>query len=98
MVLDNRMAITSADVTESNSTNPVSCMTPTPGIPGTNVITCNMNSLGGPSSSTTVTAMKVVVNYIAPSQTPLTLPATGYLSFDGTDSSNPVSATSVRVK
>jgi hypothetical protein len=98
IVMDNRMAITGVAVTGSNSTDPVSCDTPSPGIAGTNVITCNMDSLGGPSSANTVTAMKVVVNYNAPPQTPLTLAATGYLSFDGTDSSNPISATSVRVK
>lgn len=62
------------------------------------MLTCNMASLGGRSSSPTVTAMKVTVNYTAPLQTPLTLPATGYLSFDGSDSSNPVAATSIRVK
>jgi len=98
MVIDNRINITSAAVTGSNSTDPVSCNTPSPGVAGTNVLTCNMASLGGPSSSTTVTAMRVTVNYTAPLQTPLTLSATGYLSFDGSDSSNPVSATSIRVK
>lgn len=98
MVIDSRISITSAAVTGSNSTDPVSCNAPSPGVGGMNVLTCNMASLGGPSSSTTVTAMKVTVNYTAPLQTPLTLPATGYLSFDGSDSSNPVAATSIRVK
>ncbi len=98
MVLDSRINITSAAITGSNSTDPVSCNVPSPGVGGTNVLTCNMASLGGPSSSTTVTAMKVTVNYTAPLQTPLTLSTTGYLSFDGSDSSNPVAATSVRVK
>ncbi|HET6936672.1 MAG TPA: hypothetical protein VFI72_17645, partial [Candidatus Angelobacter sp.] len=99
MVLDNRLQITSAAVTGSNSTDPVSCNTPTAGLNATNVVTCNMAYLGGPSSGTNpVTALKVVINYIAPNQTPLTLNATGYLSFDGSDSSNPVSPTQIRVK
>lgn len=99
MVLDNRLQITSAAVTGSNSTDPVSCNTPTAGVNATNVVTCNMAYLGGPSSGTNpVTALKVVINYIAPNQTPLTLNATGYLSFDGSDSSNPVSPTQIRVK
>ncbi|MGZ7053314.1 MAG: fibronectin type III domain-containing protein [Candidatus Angelobacter sp.] len=98
MVIDSRMNITSAAVTGSNSTDPVSCNAPSPGVGGTSVLTCNIASLGGPSSSTTVTAMKVTVNYTAPVLTPLTLPATGYLSFDGSDSSAPVAATSIRVK
>lgn len=98
MVLDSRINITSVAVTGSNSSDAVSCNTPSPGVGATNVVTCNMASLGGPSSSTTVTAMKVTVNYVAPGQFPLTLSATGYLSFDGSDSSNPVSPASIRVK
>jgi hypothetical protein len=35
---------------------------------------------------------------VAPNQTPLTLNVTGYLSFDGSDSSNPISAGQIRVK
>lgn len=103
MVIDNRMRVTSSVVTGSNSSDPVSCNAPTPGDPGTNIVFCNIEYLGGSSSgsggSTTVTQLQVTVNYISPvvpAQT--TLLATGYLSFDGTDSSNPVATGQVRVK
>jgi hypothetical protein len=98
MVLDNRLNVTSTVVTGGNSTDPFFCSNPMPGVNGTNVVTCDMAYLGGPSSGTTVTALKVTVNYVAPNQTPLTLNVTGYLSFDGSDSSNPVSAGQIRVK
>lgn len=103
MVVDNRMTITSSLVTGSNSTDPVSCNAPTPGDPGTNIVTCNIEYLGGSSGgsggSTTVTQLQATVNYIAPpvsGQT--TLLTTGYLSFDGSDSSNPIATASIRVK
>lgn len=53
----------------------------------------------GSGSSPTVTQLQVPVHYTSPvvsAQT--TLLATGYLSFDGSDSSNPVAAGQVRVK
>lgn len=103
MVIDNRIRVTSTVVAGSNSGDPVSCNAPTPGDSGTNIVTCNIEYLGGSSSgsggSTTVTQLQVTVNYISPvvsAQT--TLLATGYLSFDGTDSSNPVATGQVRVK
>ncbi|MGE5321398.1 MAG: hypothetical protein ACM3SW_00955 [Actinomycetota bacterium] len=104
MAIDNRMSILSASVAGSNSTDPVSCGAPLPGDPGTNIVFCNIDYLGGSSgggsgSSTTVTQLQVNVNYIAPivsAQT--TLLATGYVSFDGTDSSNPAATGQVRVK
>jgi hypothetical protein len=103
MVIDNRMRITSSVVTGSNSSDQVSCPAPAPGVPGTNIVFCNIDYLGGSSGgsggSTTVTQLQVTVNYIAPvvaAQT--TLLATGYLSFDGSDSSNPVATGQVRVK
>ncbi|HET9364645.1 MAG TPA: hypothetical protein VFP71_06580 [Candidatus Angelobacter sp.] len=103
LVIDNRMRITSSVVTGSNSSDPVSCTAPAPGVFGTNVITCNIDYLGGSSNgsggSATVTQLQVTVNYISPvvsSQT--TLFANGYLSFDGTDSSNPIATGQVRVK
>lgn len=103
MVIDNRMQITSSVITVSNSSDPVSCNAPTPGDSGTNIITCNIDYLGGPSSgsggASTVTQLQVTVNYISPvvsSQT--TLLASGYVSFDGTDSSNPLATGQVRVK
>ncbi|HST78490.1 MAG TPA: hypothetical protein VLN58_08375, partial [Verrucomicrobiae bacterium] len=83
--------------------DPVSCGTPVPGTQGTNIVFCNIDYLGGSSGgsggSTTVTQLQVIVNYRSPfvsSQT--TLSATGYLSFDGTDSSNPIATGQVRVK
>jgi uncharacterized protein DUF11 len=107
MVIDSRMKIASAAVTGSNSTDPVSCGAPLPGVSGTNIVFCNIDYLGGSSggsggsggSSTTVTQLQVIVNYTSPivsSQT--TLLATGYISFDGTDSSNPAATGQVRVK
>jgi hypothetical protein len=103
LVIDSRMRITSSVVAGSNSSDPVSCNAPTAGDPGTNVITCNIDYLGGSSSgsggSATVTQLQVTVNYIAPvvsAQT--TLVANGYLSFDGSDSSNPIATGQVRVK
>jgi hypothetical protein len=107
MVIDSRMRITSSAVSGSNSTDPVSCGAPIPGEPGTNIVFCNIDYLGGSSggsggsggSSTTVTQLQVTVNYISPfvsGQT--TLLASGYLSFDGTDSSNPAATGQVRVK
>jgi hypothetical protein len=70
LVIDSRVRITSSVVTGSNSSDPVSCNPPTPGEPGTNVVTCNIDYLGGSSSgsggSTTVTQLQVTVNYIAP--------------------------------
>jgi len=98
IVLDNRFAVSSAVVTGSNGTDPVSCNAATPGVGATNVISCNMAYLGGPSATNPVNTLKVTVNYTAPNQTPLTLNATGYLSFDGSDSSNPVVTGQVRVK
>jgi hypothetical protein len=103
MVIDNRMLITSTVVTGSNSSDPVSCSAPTPGDPGTNIVSCDIEYLGGSSGgsggSTTVTQLQVTVNYISPVvSTQTTLLATGYLSFDGTDSSNPIATGQVRVK
>lgn len=108
IVIDNRMFLTSSAVTGSNSTDPVSCNAPTPGDPGTNVITCNIDYLGGSSgesggsgggSGSTVTQLQVTVNYISPSvSTQTTLQASGYLSFDGSDSSNALATGQVRVK
>jgi len=108
MVIDSRMRVTSAAVTGSDSTDPVSCSGPTPGDAGTTVVTCNMDYLGGSSggsggsgsgSTTTITQLQVTVNYVSPvvsAQT--TLLAKGYLSFDGTDGSNPLATGQVRVK
>ena len=106
MVIDNRMSITSTSVAGSNSTDPVSCGAPVGADSSTNVVFCNIDYLGGPSSgggsgsgSTIVTQLQVNVNYIAPvvsAQT--TLSATGYVSFDGSDSSNPAATGQVRVK
>ena len=103
MVIDSRMLITSSVVTGSNSGDPFSCNAPTPGDQSTNIVTCNIDYLGGSSGgsggSTTVTQLQVTVNYIAPGVgTQTTLLATGYLSFDGTDSSNPIATGQVRVK
>lgn len=103
MVIDNRMLITSTVVAGSNSGDPVPCNAPTPGDPGTNIVSCNIEYLGGSSGgsggSTTVTQLQVTVNYVAPVvSTQTTLLATGYLSFDGTDSSNPIATGQVRVK
>jgi hypothetical protein len=103
MVIDSRMSISLSSVTGSNAGDPVSCGTPLPGAPGTNIVFCNIDYLGGSSGgsggSATVTQLQVIVNYRSPfvsSQT--TLLATGYLSFDGTDSSNPAATGQVRVK
>lgn len=103
LVIDNRMRVTSSVIRGSNAGDPVSCNAPTPGDPGTNIITCNIEYLGGTSGgsggSTTVTQLQVTVNYVSPpvaNQT--TLLATGSLSFDGTDSSNPSATGQVRVK
>ncbi|HET7872291.1 MAG TPA: hypothetical protein VFL42_07245 [Terriglobales bacterium] len=103
MVIDSRMRISSAAVTGSNSSDPVSCQAATPGDVGTSVVTCNIEYLGGTSGgsggSATVTQLQVTVNYTSPvvaAQT--TLLATGYLSFDGSDSSNPIATGQVRVK
>ena len=103
LVLDSRFSVSSSVVTGSNSTDPVSCGTPVPGVSGTNVVFCNIDYLGGSSGgsggSTTITQLQVTVNYRSPfvsSQT--TLLATGYLSFEGSDSSNPVATGQVRVK
>jgi hypothetical protein len=103
MVIDNRMSITSSVITGSNSSDPVSCNAPAPGDPGTNVVTCNIEYLGGSSggsgSTAPVTQLQVSVSYISPQvSTQTTLFATGYLSFDGTDSSNPIATGQVRVK
>jgi len=103
MVIDNRMLITSTVVTGSNSGDPILCNAPAPGDQGTNVISCNIEYLGGSSGgsggSATVTQLQVTVNYVSPVvPTQTTLLATGYLSFDGTDSSNPIATGQVRVK
>jgi uncharacterized protein DUF11 len=103
MVIDNRMLITSTAVTGSNSGDPIVCNAPAPGGAGTNIVSCNIDYLGGSSSgsggSTTVTQLQVTVNYVSPVvSTQTTLLATGYLSFDGTDSSNPIATGQVRVK
>jgi len=103
MVIDNRMLITSTVVTGSNSSDPILCNAPAPGDQGTNVISCNIEYLGGSSGgsggSATVTQLQVTVNYVSPVvPTQTTLLATGYLSFDGTDSSNPIATGQVRVK
>jgi len=103
MVIDNRMLITSTVVTGSNSSDPILCNAPAPGDPGTNIVSCNIEYLGGSSGgsggSSTVTQLQVTVNYTSPVvSTQTTLLATGYLSFDGTDSSNPIATGQVRVK
>lgn len=110
MVVDSRLGITSSAVTGSNSSDPVSCNAPIPGDPGTNIVICKIGYLGGSSggsgsgsggsgSSATVTSLQVTVNYISlgvPSQT--TVLISGYLSFDGSDSSNPVATGQVRAR
>ena len=103
MVIDNRMLITSTTVTGSNSGDPIVCNAPSPGDSGTNIVSCNIDYLGGSSSgsggATTVTQLQVAVNYVAPVvSTQTTLTTTGYLSFDGTDSSNPIATGQIRVK
>ena len=103
LVIDSRMRITSSAITGSNSSDPVSCSAPAPGDPGTNIVTCNIDYLGGTSNgsggATTVTQLQVTVNYISPVvSTQTTILANGYLSFDGTDSSNPLATGQVRVK
>lgn len=95
LVIDNRMLITSSAVTGANSSDPVSCNTPVPGAPGTNIVSCNIEYLGGSSAGSgggsTVTQLQVIVSYVAQAvSTQTTFSATGYLSFDGTDSSNPI--------
>jgi len=103
MVIDSRMRIISSAVTGSNAGDPVSCTAPVPGDQGANIVFCNIGYLGGSSGgsggTSTVTQLQVAVNYTAPvvsAQT--TLLATGYLSFDGSDSSNPTATGQVRVK
>lgn len=103
MVIDSRMSISSSAVTGSNAGDPVSCGDSLPGAQGTNIVFCNIDYLGGSSGgsggSTTVTQLQVIVNYRSPFvSTQTTLSATGYLSFDGTDSSNPIATGQVRVK
>jgi hypothetical protein len=103
MVIDNRMLISSTVVTGSNSGDPILCNAPAPGDADTNVISCNIEYLGGSSGgsggSATVTQLQITVNYSSPMvATQTTLLATGYLSFDGTDSSNPIATGQVRVK
>jgi len=103
LVIDNRMAISSSAISGSNISDAVSCGAPVAGDPGTNVVFCDIDYLGGSSSgsggSTTVTSLQVNVNYTAPVVgTQTTLTATGDLSFDGTDSSNPIAVGQVRVK
>jgi hypothetical protein len=61
-------------------------------------VTC-CGSSGGSGGNTTVTQLQVTVNYISPvvpGQT--TIIVAGYLSFDGSDSSNPVATASIKVK
>lgn len=103
MLIDSRMSISSSAVTGFNAGDPVACGDPLPGVAGTNIVFCTIDYLGGSSGgsggSATVTQLQVIVNYRSPlvsSQT--TLSATGYLSFDGTDSSNPIATGQVRVK
>ena len=103
MVIDSRMSITGSVIAGSNSSDPVSCNAPAPGDPGTNVVTCNIEYLGGSSGGSggtgPVTQLQVTVSYTSPQvSTQTTLFATGYLSFDGTDSSNPIATGQVRVK
>jgi hypothetical protein len=103
LVIDNRMLITSSSITGSNSGDPVSCNAPVPGTPGTNIVSCDIEYLGGTSggsgSGTTVTQSQVTVSYVAQAvSTQATFTATGYLSFNGTDSSNPIAMGQVRTK
>ncbi len=103
MVIDSRFRVSSSVVTGSNGGDPVSCGAPVPGDSGTNVVFCNIDYLGGSSSgsggSTTVTQLTVTMNYTSPVvSVQTTLTASGYLSFDGSDSSNPVAIGQVRVK
>jgi hypothetical protein len=103
MVIDSRLRITSSVVTGSNSSDPVSCNAPVPSDSGTTVVTCNIEYLGGSTSGSggvaTVTQLQVTVNYTSTfvsSQTTMT--TAGYLSFEGSDSSNPIAIGQVRVK
>lgn len=103
LVIDNRMLITSSSITGSNSGDPVSCNAPVPGTPGTNIVSCDIEYLGGTSGGsgggTTVTQLQVTVSYVAQAvSTQATFTATGYLSFNGTDSSNPIAMGQVRTK
>ncbi len=103
LVIDNRMLITSSSATGSNSGDPVSCNAPMPAAPGTNIVSCDIEYLGGSSGGSgggsTVTQLQVTVSYVAQAvSTQTTFTASGYLSFDGTDSSNPIAIGQVRVK
>jgi Domain of unknown function DUF11 len=103
MLIDNRMKISSSAVAGSNAGDPVSCGLPLAVDVSNNLVFCNIDYLGGSSSGSgttaTVTQLQVNVNYVAPvvsAQT--TLLATGYVSSEGTDSSNPAATGQVRVK
>jgi hypothetical protein len=103
LVIDNRMLITSSSITGSNSGDLVSCNAPVPGASGTNIVSCDIEYLGGSSGGSgggsTVTQLQVTVSYVAQAvSTQTTFTTTGYLSFDGTDSSNPIATGQVRAK
>ncbi len=99
MTIDNILTINQVTVTASptSAADPASCNAPAPGLGNTNVVTCNIASLGGPKSANPPTKMVVTVFFTAPNQTGLTVLPSGTVNFDGIDSSNPTAGATLRI-
>ena len=96
--IDTGLIINSVVVSPNSGSDPAFCNAPAPGLANTNLITCNMTSLGGSKTSNPVTLMTVTVNVTAPNRTGLTFLPSGTVSFDGTNSSNPTATLVIKVK
>lgn len=97
LTLDTRITILSVVTTPSTGADPLHCDAPIPGLINTNLIICEIATLGGPKASAPVTSMKVAVNILAPGLSGLQLIPSGTVSFDGIDSSNPTATIAIRV-
>jgi hypothetical protein len=68
ITLDSILTINQVTVTPNTGADPASCNAPAPGLGSTNIITCNIASLGGLKAANPPTLMKVTVFFTAPTR------------------------------
>jgi Fibronectin type III domain/Domain of unknown function DUF11 len=98
ITIDSGLTITSVKPTPSTGANAATCNPPVPGLVNTNVVTCNIASLGGPKASNPVTILTVVVSVTAPNRTGLTFLPSATVNFDGINSANGTTTLNVKVR
>jgi hypothetical protein len=98
ITVDSLLTITSISPSPSTGSNAARCNAPQPGLVNTNVITCNIATLGGPKNTNPVITLSVVVGITAPNRTGLTFLPSATVNFDGINSANGTATLSLKVK